>query len=213
MNPWQHIALSDYEAHMAHESVGQLQALSRLAQAQLAAYPARTLLYLGIAGGNGLEHLEPEQWDAIWGVDINAAYLAACQARYGDLGGRLHLLQRDLSQPCDLPRADLALANLLVEYIGIAAFCDRLHACLPRWVSCVLQQDEETGFVAHTPDEACFDGLGEVHRTIPPEDLRGALARLGYAPAYEYEQRVRLPQGKALLRLDFALPCEPTMLK
>lgn len=211
MNPWQRIALSDYEAHMAHEDVGQLQALSRLTQAQLAAYPARTLLYLGIAGGNGLEYLEPERWDAIWGVDINAAYLAACRARYGRLGGRLRLLQRDLSQPCDLPRADLALANLLVEYIGVAAFCDRLRACQPCWISCVLQQDEGAGFVARTPYAACLDGLGEVHRTILPGDLRGALARLGYAPGYE--QRVRLPQGKTLLRLDFALPCEPTMLK
>ena len=67
---------------MAHEDVGQLQALSRLTQAQLAAYPARTLLYLGIAGGNGLEYLKHTE-KTVWDFTANTnAYVMEQVLRY-----------------------------------------------------------------------------------------------------------------------------------
>ena len=53
-NPWEEIRLDTYEAHMSLDSVRQLQALNALMRDQLAAYPVRTAMILGVAGGNGL---------------------------------------------------------------------------------------------------------------------------------------------------------------
>ena len=74
-NPWTEIPLTDYENHMKLDSVGQLSALSEMMQAQFAAYPARSVMILGIAGGNGLEHIRKGQFKKIYGVDVNADYL------------------------------------------------------------------------------------------------------------------------------------------
>ena len=55
-NPWEEIRLEDYEKHMALDSVRQLQALNGIMKAQMEAYPVKTVMILGVAGGNGLEH-------------------------------------------------------------------------------------------------------------------------------------------------------------
>ena len=86
MNPWKKIHLSDYENHMSLESVQQLQALNRIMKEQFYTYEmlhAKPNIYeklhgsvmiLGVAGGNGLEHITPEYYEKIYGVDINAEY-------------------------------------------------------------------------------------------------------------------------------------------
>lgn len=59
MNPWQKITLDTYENHMQLASVMQLQALNTMMKEQLASYPVTSVMILGIAGGNGLEHPLP----------------------------------------------------------------------------------------------------------------------------------------------------------
>lgn len=56
-NPWEKINLSDYENHMKLQSVMQLQALNEMMKEQFSAYQVRTVMVLGAAGGNGLEHI------------------------------------------------------------------------------------------------------------------------------------------------------------
>ena len=56
-NPWEEISLDDYEKHMSLDSVRQLQALDSIMKKQFAAYPVETAAVLGVAGGNGLEHI------------------------------------------------------------------------------------------------------------------------------------------------------------
>ncbi len=58
MNPWEDISLSDYENHMSLASVKQLQALNEMMKKQFEAYPVESAMVLGIAGGNGLEHVD-----------------------------------------------------------------------------------------------------------------------------------------------------------
>ena len=59
-NPWKCINLSDYEKHMALASVKQLQALNQMMKGQLNKYNVQTVMILGVAGGNGLEHVDTE---------------------------------------------------------------------------------------------------------------------------------------------------------
>ena len=76
-NPWETITLEDYENHMKLDSVRQLQGLNHLMRSQLNAFPASSVMVLGVAGGNGLEHIRDGQFEKVYGVDVNAAYLEA----------------------------------------------------------------------------------------------------------------------------------------
>ena len=73
-NPWEEIPLSDYEKHMKLGSVMQLQTLNEMMKGQFAAYPVSSIMILGIAGGNGLEHIPRDKFKTIYGVDIAAGH-------------------------------------------------------------------------------------------------------------------------------------------
>lgn len=205
-NPWVGIALSDYEAHMCDEAVRQQQALERMAERQLA-FGAETVMIFGIAGGNGLRHADPKRIKRLYGVDVNASYLAACRQRYPALSGTLCCICADLRGEVSLPHAELLIANLLVEYIGCGRFTELVKQVAPKYVSCGIQLDAvgegEKGFVSASPYLHIFDGLDVVHQAIPPAALTKALAEAGYRLINE--QAELLPGEKRLLQLDFAL--------
>ena len=79
MNPWKEIPLGDYENHMSLESVNQLQTLNSIMKGQLSDYDVSVAMILGVAGGNGLEHVDTGKYTAVYGVDINEGYLNAAQ--------------------------------------------------------------------------------------------------------------------------------------
>lgn len=56
-NPWEEIDLKDYESHMSLDSVYQLQVLNAMMNEQFYTYEIKTMMILGVAGGNGLEHI------------------------------------------------------------------------------------------------------------------------------------------------------------
>src|ERR1700712_74842 len=97
-NPWSQIPLEDYETHMSHDSVGQQQLLSRLTKKYLELLNPVTCLFLGIAGGNGLEHLDNSRVESVYGIDINQAYLEKTEQRFGDKIKPLTLLNIDITQ-------------------------------------------------------------------------------------------------------------------
>ncbi len=70
-NPRKDINLSDYENHMALDSVQQLQAMNQMMKGQLNQYDIQSAMILRIAGGNGLEHVDTEKRNKVYGVDIN----------------------------------------------------------------------------------------------------------------------------------------------
>lgn len=70
-NPWEEIDLTAYEKHMSLDNVFQLQALNNMMKDQFYSYPVRSIMILGVAGGNGLEHIDKRQISKVYGVDIN----------------------------------------------------------------------------------------------------------------------------------------------
>lgn len=62
VNPWKEISLSDYENHMSLDSVRQLQSLNLTMKEQLDGYDVKTVMIIGIAGGNGLEHVKTNKY-------------------------------------------------------------------------------------------------------------------------------------------------------
>ena len=202
-NPWTTIPLDDYEKHMALEQVYQLQTLNEMMAEQWDCCPAQTVMILGIAGGNGLEHIDPKRFRAVYGVDVNAAYLNACQERHPALDGVLQTLCVDLSADLSpLPRAELLVADLLIEYIGCERFRDVAAHVKPNHISCILQIDTNSAFVSDSPYLHTFDCLDPIHRSIGEHELTQAMESLGYAKVLRMEKD--LPNGKKLLRADYS---------
>ena len=83
-NPWENISLADYENHMKLDSVMQLQAMNKMMKNQFDTYPISSVMILGIAGGNGLEHISNNKFKKVYGVDVNPAYLKKVGQRYPD---------------------------------------------------------------------------------------------------------------------------------
>ena len=202
-NPWEEIGLDVYERHMSLDSVRQLQTLNRMMRDQLEAFPVRSAMILGVAGGNGLEHVRREKYEAVWGVDLNRDYLRSSAERFPDLEGVLRLLPVDLTkEPALLPAAELVIANLLIEYIGYAAFQKALEQIRPNYVSCVIQINDGTGeWVSDSPYLHAFDGLDAIHCQMEPDTLTAKMEAIGYRQILRDSEP--LPNGKAFLRLDY----------
>lgn len=201
-NPWQKIAWKDYEDHMRLDSIFQLQALNAIMREQFSAYKGKTVMILGVAVGNGLEHINRDRVQRVYGVDINPEYLRECQRRYPQLEGILQTVCADLTDPAlQLPRADVLIANLLIEYIGSACFQGIVERGRPQAVSCVLQRDTGDSFVSVSPYQHVFDGLQTIHHSVEEGDLLARMEAVGYRKVLEKE--TALPNGKALVRMDF----------
>lgn len=201
-NPWKDIKLSDYESHMALDSVWQLQAMNQMMKGQLNQYDIQSVMILGIAGGNGLEHANKEKLNKVYGVDINAEYLRATERRYKSLSGILECLCIDLMNEAEkLPKADMLIANLLIEYIGYECFQKIVKVTNPQYVSCIIQINLEDGFVSDSPYLHVFDGLEHVHHQMEELKLQNSMEMINYRLIGTLEYS--LPNGKKLVQLDF----------
>lgn len=201
-NPWEEIALSDYENHMKLDSVMQLQAMNEMMKGQLDAYPVSTVMILGIAGGNGLEHVQTEKLKKVYGVDVNSAYLKEVRHRYPELDGILECLHVNLIDETDkLPKADLVIANLLIEYIGYSCFQRTVRHVAPGYVSCIIQMNIHDDWVSDSPYLHVFDGLEQVHHQMEVRALAQAMEEIGYHAVKTLEHM--LPNRKKLVQMDF----------
>lgn len=202
-NPWEEISLEDYENHMSLESVKQLQTMNGIMKEQLEAFPVETAMILGIAGGNGLEHVNTDKYRTVYGVDINEEYLKTVSERYADLTGVLCCLNLDLIEEADrFPNAQLVIANLLIEYIGYKAFQKAIRQINPEYVSCVIQRNaDEKAWVSDSPYVHVFDRLDEVYHQIEEKTLTDAMKMIGYSNTFQ--EVYSLPNSKALVRMDF----------
>lgn len=202
-NPWEEISLNDYENHMSLDSVKQLQAMNSIMKEQFEAYPVSTAMVLGVAGGNGLEHVSRDKFRTVYGVDINGDYLRAVSERYVDLADVLKCLKIDLINDADqLPEAQLMIANLLIEYIGYDVFQSVIRKVNPEYVSCVIQiNTDDKQWVSDSPYLHAFDRLDEVHHQMDENSLSARMMEIGYKDLLQ--TRISLPNGKALIRIDY----------
>ena len=202
-NPWEEISLNDYENHMSLDSVKQLQIMNSIMKEQFEAYPVSTAMVLGVAGGNGLEHIRQDKYRTVYGVDINEEYLRIVSKRYAYLSDVLKCLKIDLINDADqLPEAQLLIANLLIEYIGYDAFQRVVCKVNPEYVSCVIQINmDDKQWVSDSPYLHAFDRLDEVHHQMDQESLSTKMQEIGYIDILQ--TRTPLPNGKAFIRMDF----------
>ncbi|MDE6627575.1 MAG: methyltransferase type 11 [Lachnospiraceae bacterium] len=201
-NPWEEISLSDYENHMKLDSVMQLQNMNQMMKGQFNAYPVSSVMILGIAGGNGLEHIDRKKFQKIYGIDINEKYLRAVKERYTDISDILECIQLNLIEETNkLPKAELLVANLLIEYIGYDCFQKTVEQVQPKYVSCIIQINVDDSWVSDSPYIHAFDDLDKVHHQMEENSLVQTLKDIGYKRIAQIENP--LPNGKKLVQLDF----------
>lgn len=201
-NPWHDIDIKDYENHMSSGSVMQLQALSEITKQQLEEYDCKTVCFFGIAGGNGLKHITKNKYTKVFCIDINSQYLDTCKKRYSSLGNTLCIIEADLSdENAPIPKTELVIANLIIEYIGIDTFVLQIKKAEPKCVSCVIQNKSTDSFVSTSGYEEALHKLDSIHTFVEIEELIPKMGTAGYK--FAKKSKTVLPNGKSFTRLDF----------
>ncbi len=204
-NPWNDVPLEIYESHMSLSDVAQLQALNDIMREQVkAACPgAESAAVVGVAGGNGLEHCL-KRFKLVYGIDVNPDYLKICAQRFGPaVDKKLRLMEIDLSRhEAALPKVDMIIADLLIEYVGTDIFCEKAVTAQAQYVSCVIQgSDNGQSFVSESPYQAAFQSIGKLHQDVDEAELTKLMAQCGYNLVYR--EISDMPNGKRLIRLDY----------
>ena len=201
-NPWEEIPLADYENHMKLDTVMQLQTLNEMMKGQFDSYSVSSVMIFGIAGGNGLEHVPKGKFERIYGIDVNSSYLQEVILRYPNLDGLFECLCINLIDEADkLPKADMVIANLLIEYIGYKCFQKAIRYVDPKYVSCIIQINIEDNWVSDSPYLHVFDRLEQVHHQMKEKALVKAMNEMDYHAIRTLERM--LPNGKKLVQIDF----------
>lgn len=202
-NPWLHIPLEDYERHMSHHLVGQSTLLNSLTKKYLDEIKPEIAIFLGIAGGNGLEHIDNHITKKVYGIDINPDYLDIAFKRFNHRIPSLQLLKLDITQHAEsLCKSDFIWAALILEYTGIddgLGFCkNNLHKDGHLIVS--IQSNNNSPSVSPTGIES-IKKAGEVFSVVVPEELLNAAAYKGYKLMGKEENI--LPNGKSIKTFHF----------
>ncbi|HUP04058.1 MAG TPA: hypothetical protein VMU19_08715 [Bryobacteraceae bacterium] len=196
-HPWLDVPLNDYEEHMRSASVRQLEVLSELFRQVLQCCAPASVAVLGVAGGNGLEHIDPARTKRVVGVDINPDYLEAVRQRYQALPG-LELRRHDLTEPCAaIAPVELVHAALIFEHAGLDPCLEHALSLAAEGgrFSAVLQLPATTSEdLAITPFPS-VQRLRENFRLIEPARFRERLDENGFRLLQAWEHP--LPGGKA----------------
>jgi hypothetical protein len=195
-NPWLDIPLDDYEGHMSSPSVGQLKTLANLFEEALTYCHPDSVAILGIAGGNGLDRIDPHVTKRVIGIDIHPAYLDKVRDRYPQLPLTLSCIDLERQKLKEEP-VDLVHAALIFEHAGTEQ-CIRNAASLvaPRGhLAVVLQLPSPTQADVAPTEFATMRSLDGHFRLVNPAELHDAMQSLGFS--LRHQTRYDLPSGKA----------------
>jgi hypothetical protein len=202
-HPWLSVPLRDYEAHMNSEAVAQLAPLSALFAEALDSTKPKSVAILGVAGGNGLECVDPTVTRHIDAIDINPEYLAAVRERHATLPGlELHCL--DLAeQHAAMPPCDLVHAALIFEHAGVDQCLENAIALVAPGgtLSVVLQLPSETAPAVGDSQIASIQAHRNHFQFVDPDAFTRQLESRGF---HRDRTTTRpLPSGKAFWQAFF----------
>jgi len=197
MNPWLALPLEDYERHMGSDDVNQLGPLADLFGEALARLRPRSLAVLGVAGGNGLEHVDGSRTVRVVGIDVNPGYLAVTRQRFPDLRG-LELVCADLaSEAVEIEPVALVHAALVFEHAGTGRCLDSAVSLVAPGghLSVVLQIPTEDREAVTPSSYPSMCTLAEGFAFVDPHHLRRLLAQQDLR--LTHQSRRTLSTGKA----------------
>lgn len=205
-NPWLNVPLTEYEQHMSSAEVQQLGALSDLFAEAIGLCPPLSVAVLGIAGGNGLDHIDSSITARVVGLDINPLYIEAVRRRYAHLPGlELHCV--DLSrQHVELEPVQLVHAALVFEHAGVDCCLENAMSMIVPGgnLSVVLQLPGESGQTIGASQFSSIQNLKSHLSLIDPAWLRESLAGHGFRLIHQTTRA--LPAGKGFWTGIFSTP-------
>lgn len=205
ISPWNEIPLEDYENHMSHNSVGQLEVLNSLTKKYLNKIKPRTCLFLGVAGGNGLEHIDNTITQNVIGIDINQGYLDKAKERYEEIITSLKLIKFDITTDTKVfCKADFIWAGLVLEYTGIDKSLEFSINNLQRDGNLIISIQSNNGVqsVSQSGIES-VQKVGSIFQLINPDILVQKAIKLGLK-LIENEESF-FPNGKSLKTFHFKI--------
>jgi hypothetical protein len=203
-NVWNKIPLEDYEFHMQHNSVRQLHLLNDLTKKYLEKINPKTVLFLGIAGGNGLEHINNNSTTNVFGIDINQNYLDETKKRFNNKISNLTLLNLDISSSntIQLTKANLVWAALIFEYVEIDKCFEFITNNIQDkgYLVVTIQVNNGVTSVSQTGIET-IKSVGEIFQLIEPKNLLSFAEKFGFVEI-DFEENI-LPNKKSLKTYTF----------
>lgn len=202
-NPWNNIPLEDYEKHMQHDDVAQAQLLNTLTYKYLKKYNPENILFLGISGGNGLEHIASDKVQKVCGIDINQTYLDETKKRYSDKLGQLELFNLDIGNSTQsIISADFIWAALIFEYVDLEKAFLFIEKNINKSANIIItiQSNNGAGSVSQTGVES-IKSVKDIFKTVRRDTLEETASKFGFKLSGS-EENV-LPNGKSFITLEF----------
>jgi len=182
-NPWLNIPLSDYEAHMALPTVGQLGLLADVFAATIARHPCQSVALLGCAGGNGLDRIRPNALKRVVGIDINPDFISRVRERYNGIAPTLELFAGDVEKDMfAFAPVDLVFAALIFEYVSAGPTLDRIRSMVTAGgllVAILQLPSADSGPVTASPYPS-LSSLASFMKLVPPEEFIEKAQKQGF---------------------------------
>jgi SAM-dependent methyltransferase len=205
-NPWKEIPLTDYEKHMSHPSVGQLELLSILMRKYFHQLQPESTIVLGVAGGNGLEHIEPLVTKKIIGIDINQDYLDATARRHSSRLNALELLHLDISKNlAQICSVKMIWAALIIEYVGIenCLLFALNNLMVPGGHLIVTVQSSRQMLSVSPTGVESVEKVGKIFQPVDTKVLLDKAEQMGFKLVVREENE--LPNGKSFITFHFTM--------
>lgn len=182
-NPWLDIPLSDYEAHMALPTIGQLRLIADQLDTLIRTFSPCSVAIIGCAGGNGFDSLVGAESERVVGVDINPEYIERARRRYAGRIPGLELYVADIQSCASLfEPVDLIYVALVFEYVDLSLTMSALRChCKPGGVLVVLSQlpHETMNQVSPSPYTS-LQSLASGMHLVAPEELQRMAKQVGF---------------------------------
>jgi predicted TPR repeat methyltransferase len=202
-NPWLTIPLEDYERHMSHHLVGQSSLLNSLTKKYLDEIKPERAIFLGVAGGNGLEHIDNNITQRVYGIDINPDYLNTTFRRYKNSIAYLQLLNLDIAKNSEsICKADFIWAALVLEYTGIdkaLEFCTN-NMSKGGHLMVSIQSNSNKESISPTGIES-IKNAGQMFSIVHPENLISKALKKEFI-LKDREENI-LPNEKSIITFHF----------
>ncbi|MGC8859326.1 MAG: class I SAM-dependent methyltransferase [Ignavibacteria bacterium] len=201
-NEWQKIDLTDYENHMSVSLVFQLQTLNKITQKQINDYHPSSLVFIGVAGGNGLEYCKNIK--KVYAIDINKNYLDICSKRFPYENIKYILMDVNKDE-FNLINIDLVISNLVFEYLNEEVVIPKILRILKKGgvLSIVFQISTQNSFISTSKYSSKFTYLEKIHHNVNENYLQTLLNLNGFTKIFD--ESYLLPNGVILKRFDSML--------
>ena len=177
--------------------------LNQLTKKYLDIVKPKSVLFLGIAGGNGLEHVDNNITYSVIGIDINQQYLEHTRTRYCRGIRNLKLINLDISESSDsICKSELIWAALILEYTGVekALEFSRNNITYGGSLIVTIQSNNGVQSISLTGVES-VNIISSVFQLVNPDSFLVNAKELGFV-LIDCEENF-LPNGKSMKTFHF----------